>query len=115
MAARMKFFPSFRSFLNQRNFATSQGTFELLAYSNQNGVYNIHLNAPRTRYICHTWQSKVVTISCTCRNALSLQMLTELSTAFKRVNQTKDARCVLLSAEGKVFSAGHNLKELVKR
>jgi enoyl-CoA hydratase/carnithine racemase len=41
-------------------------------------------------------------------------MLHELQTIFKTVNEAKDARCVLLSAsEGKVFSAGHNLKELV--
>ena len=40
-------------------------------------------------------------------------MLGELSTALKGVNESHDARCLLLSAEGKVFSAGHNLKELV--
>ena len=48
------------------------------------------------------------------RNALSTEMLNELQTIFKAVNGAKDARCVLLtSSEGKVFSAGHNLKELV--
>ena len=44
------------------------------------------------------------------RNALSLEMLTELSSAFYSINETKEARSVLLSAEGNVFSAGHNLK-----
>lgn len=47
------------------------------------------------------------------RNALSLEMLGELTAAFEQVNAASDARCVLLSAEGHVFSAGHNLKELV--
>ena len=48
------------------------------------------------------------------RNALSTEMLQELKTIFEAVNGSKDARCVLLTAsEGKVFSAGHNLKELV--
>lgn len=40
-------------------------------------------------------------------------MLRELTAAFEQVNAAPDARCVLLSAEGNVFSAGHNLKELV--
>lgn len=48
------------------------------------------------------------------RNALSLEMLNELHTTFKMVNEVKDSRCVLLSSTGKVFSAGHNLKELTK-
>ena len=41
-------------------------------------------------------------------------MLSELSSAFYSINETKDARCVVLCAEGHVFSAGHNLKELTK-
>jgi enoyl-CoA hydratase/carnithine racemase len=48
------------------------------------------------------------------RNALSTEMLNELQSIFKAVNEAKGARCVLLSSSGsKVFSAGHNLKELV--
>ena len=47
------------------------------------------------------------------RNAMSLEMLTELSAVFQEVNSSPDIRCVLLSSSGNVFSAGHNLKELV--
>ena len=52
---------------------------------------------------------------CHYRNALSIEMLNELSSAFQDVNANKTVRCVLLHAEGGVFSAGHNLKELVKK
>nr|CAH0109740.1 unnamed protein product [Daphnia galeata] len=70
-------------------------TLKLIRFSNQNGIYNVQLNSPKTR------------------NALSTEMLQELKTIFEAVNGSKDARCVLLTAsEGKVFSAGHNLKEL---
>ncbi|CAL4205431.1 unnamed protein product [Meganyctiphanes norvegica] len=44
------------------------------------------------------------------RNALSLEMLTELEEALTR--PSVDLRCIILCAAGKVFSAGHNLKEL---
>nr|SVE74262.1 EOG090X08DF [Daphnia barbata] len=47
-------------------------------------------------------------------NALSFEMLGELQIAFRMVNRSEDARCVLLSATSKIFSAGHNLKELIK-
>ena len=42
-----------------------------------------------------------------------MEMLTELSAVFQEVNSSPDTRCVLISASGNVFSAGHNLKELV--
>lgn len=45
------------------------------------------------------------------RNALSLDMLAALELALAEV-AASDARCVLLAAEGPVFSAGHDLKEL---
>ena len=44
---------------------------------------------------------------------MSLEMLKELSEAFAKINENPSARCAILSAEGHVFSAGHNLKELV--
>ncbi|XP_059353353.1 enoyl-CoA hydratase domain-containing protein 3, mitochondrial-like isoform X2 [Daphnia carinata] len=76
--------------------ATQLEPFKLIKFANQNGVYNVQLDSPSTR------------------NALSLEMLNELHTTFKMVNEAKDSRCVLLSSTGKVFSAGHNLKELTK-
>ena len=41
-------------------------------------------------------------------------MMNELSTAIENANQNSELNCVVLSANGPVFSAGHNLKELVK-
>lgn len=46
-----------------------------------------------------------------CRNSLSLQMLKELQEAVGE--EDPSLRCITLEAQGKVFSAGHNLKELV--
>ncbi|XP_032791348.2 enoyl-CoA hydratase domain-containing protein 3, mitochondrial isoform X1 [Daphnia magna] len=84
----------------KKSFSSSAATqlehFKLIKFANQNGVYNVQLDSPSTR------------------NALSLEMLNELHTTFKMVNEAKDSRCVLLSSTGKVFSAGHNLKELTK-
>lgn len=45
------------------------------------------------------------------RNALSLDMMTELVTNLRRNKQNENLRCIVLSANGSVFSAGHNLKE----
>ncbi|XP_065844193.1 enoyl-CoA hydratase domain-containing protein 3, mitochondrial-like [Oscarella lobularis] len=44
------------------------------------------------------------------RNALSLAMLESLHKDIQR--EKEDARVIILSAEGDVFSSGHNLKEL---
>lgn len=48
-------------------------------------------------------------------NALSEEMLTALQAALDRVAQDETARVVVLGAEGKAFSAGHNLKEMIAR
>ena len=45
------------------------------------------------------------------RNALSLEMLTALEAALADI-ATSDTRCVILAAEGPVFSSGHDLKEM---
>lgn len=47
------------------------------------------------------------------RNALSLEMLKQLKSDLLRDVDNVSLRCIVLSAEGKVFSSGHNLKELV--
>ncbi len=46
------------------------------------------------------------------RNALSFEMMTALRDAFVEVGAT-DTYVVVLAAEGPVFSAGHNLKDMV--
>ncbi len=48
------------------------------------------------------------------RNALSLEMMTELLAAFREVGESK-ARGVILAAEGPVFSAGHDFADMVGR
>jgi len=46
------------------------------------------------------------------RNSLSRAMLSALQEAVDAVGQEEAIRCVVLTAEGPVFSAGHDLKEL---
>ena len=45
------------------------------------------------------------------RNALSLELIGALQAALDEI-AASDARCVLLAAEGPVFSSGHDLKEM---
>ncbi len=49
------------------------------------------------------------------RNALSLKLLRELSTALGRVGADPSARAVILASTGKVFSSGHDLGEMTGR
>lgn len=61
------------------------------------GVRNIVLNNPKTR------------------NSLSMDMMSQLVKEIQRNRDDEQLRCIVLSAsDGKVFSAGHNLKELTK-
>ncbi|HET6827927.1 MAG TPA: enoyl-CoA hydratase [Ramlibacter sp.] len=46
-------------------------------------------------------------------NALSEEMLDALQAALDRVAADESARLVVLGAEGKAFSGGHNLKEMI--
>jgi enoyl-CoA hydratase len=46
-------------------------------------------------------------------NAQSMQMIDELDAAFDAADADDDVRVVVLAAEGKHFSSGHDLKELV--
>ena len=45
-------------------------------------------------------------------NALSQNMLNELKNAFNNISKNTDCRVVILAAQGKAFSAGHDLKEM---
>jgi enoyl-CoA hydratase/carnithine racemase len=47
------------------------------------------------------------------RNALSLELLEQLSTLFTDISVNKDTRVVILKGAGKVFSAGHDISQLV--
>jgi len=66
----------------------------LIGYDLAEGVATLTLQAP------------------TKRNALSSDMMTELSTALLRAEAHDGARVIVLQAAGPVFSAGHDLKEL---
>ncbi|XP_023557103.1 enoyl-CoA hydratase domain-containing protein 3, mitochondrial isoform X2 [Octodon degus] len=48
------------------------------------------------------------------RNALSLRMLKSLQTDILQEAESKDLRVIVISAEGPVFSSGHDLKELTE-
>jgi len=60
----------------------------------EDGVENITLSNPATR------------------NALSLDMMERLTMDLSRAGQDTEVRAIVLRGEGKVFSAGHNLKEM---
>ncbi|KAI1888056.1 hypothetical protein AGOR_G00181120 [Albula goreensis] len=60
----------------------------------ENGIRNIILNNPKKR------------------NALSLSMLTSLRSDIMADIDSDDLRVIIISAEGPVFSSGHDLKEL---
>ncbi len=49
------------------------------------------------------------------RNALSLELLRELTATLERVGADDRVRAVILRANGPVFSSGHDLSELVGR
>ena len=49
------------------------------------------------------------------RNALSLELMTELVDCLNEIGRDRSLRVVLLRAAGKVFSSGHDLSEMVGR
>jgi len=49
------------------------------------------------------------------RNALSLELMTELIECLNEIGRDRSLRVVLLRAAGKVFSSGHDLSEMVGR
>jgi enoyl-CoA hydratase len=77
--------------------AASDGTdaFETIRYETDGPVATITLDRPKAA------------------NAQNSQLIYELDAAFDRAEADADVRVVLLAAEGKHFSAGHDLKELL--
>lgn len=49
------------------------------------------------------------------RNALSLEVMTELTAALERAGADASNRVVILAAHGPAFSAGHDLREMLAR
>jgi enoyl-CoA hydratase/carnithine racemase len=66
----------------------------VLCSRDERGVYSLVLNRPASF------------------NTLSEEMLTALQTALDAIARDDTARAVVLSAQGKAFCAGHNLKEM---
>ena len=72
----------------------NQATPPLLAFTERDGYAILTLNNPKSR------------------NPLSEAMLAALIDAFTKVATRRDIRAVILAAEGGVFCAGHDLKEM---
>lgn len=49
------------------------------------------------------------------RNALSLDLMRELRTCLEEIGHNRAVQAVILGAEGKVFSSGHDLSEMIGR
>jgi enoyl-CoA hydratase/carnithine racemase len=49
------------------------------------------------------------------RNALSLELMLELIRGLEEVGANREVQAVILAAEGKVFSSGHDLSQMVGR
>lgn len=64
----------------------------------------VEATAPIAR-ITMSWPEK--------RNALSIQMMSELTRALSKIGADSSFRAVILAAEGTVFSAGHFLSEMI--
>ena len=64
---------------------------------NESGIITLTLNRPDRR------------------NALSLELMRELIAALEQVRNDKAVRAVILAANGKVFSSGHDLSQMTVR
>src|SRR3954449_12291737 len=49
------------------------------------------------------------------RNALSLELMSELVSCLSEVEQNRSVRAVILAAAGKAYCAGHDLTEMTNR
>ena len=71
--------------------------YEYLKFDTDGSIRTITLNRPEKR------------------NALSLQLLQELSALLTSIGRDTSIRVVVVKGEGKVFSAGHDISQLVGR
>lgn len=75
----------------------AQKTYEHILFEQDGPVAYVTMNRPNKR------------------NALSLDHMQELIHCLKRIGDEKDARAVILRAEGPAFCAGHDLSEMIGR
>jgi enoyl-CoA hydratase/carnithine racemase len=71
--------------------------YESISYATEGEVAVVTLNRPNRR------------------NALSLELMLELIDCLKQIEGNRNIRAVVLAAEGKVFSSGHDLSEMTGR
>ena len=69
-------------------------TMSLLRFENNNGIATVSLNRPDKR------------------NAMSFDLLRELVSTAEKIKRNKSIRCVILTGEANVFSAGIDLADL---
>lgn len=73
---------------------------------------NEDLEKPILGTLLHEGVYRIVMQRPKSMNALSTEMMTALSEELTRAAENPEVRVILLGAEGKVFCAGHDLKEL---
>jgi enoyl-CoA hydratase/carnithine racemase len=70
------------------------------------------------RDLCLTVDAPVATLTLNRpekRNALSLELMEEMIATLAEIAERQDVRAVILAANGKVFSSGHDLSEMTDR
>jgi enoyl-CoA hydratase/carnithine racemase len=72
-------------------------SYESICFASEGNIALVTLNRPQRR------------------NALSLALMHELIDCLSEIGSRRDLRAVILSAAGSVFSAGHDLSEMVGR
>jgi enoyl-CoA hydratase/carnithine racemase len=72
-------------------------SYENICFATEDSIALVTLNRPQRR------------------NALSLALMRELIECLEMVESRRDLRAVILAANGKVFSSGHDLSEMVGR
>ena len=70
-------------------------SYDYLKFESEGGIGIIILNRPEKR------------------NALSLELLQELSVLLTSISENKETRVVIIKGEGKVFCAGHDISQLI--
>src|ERR1035438_6000709 len=72
-------------------------SYENICFASEDNIALVTLNLPQRR------------------NALSLALMQELIDCLSEIESQRDLRAVILAANGSVFSAGHDLSEMVGR
>ena len=67
---------------------------EFISENIQDNILRVTLNNPSTQ------------------NTLSLDMIRRLQTVFENADKNHDIKIIILASSGKIFCAGHNLKEI---